>query len=62
MELSKSLIQEIKSSIIQSRESSIRAVDHARVLMYWNLGKHIFEEEQEGKDRAEWGVPYQIIV
>ena len=23
--------------------------------MYWNIGKRIFEEEQEGKDRAEYG-------
>lgn len=55
MELNKSLIQEIKSIITQSRESAIRAIDHARVLMYWNIGKRIFEEEQQGKDRAEYG-------
>ena len=55
MELNKSLIQEIKSIITQSRESAIRAVDHARVLMYWHIGKRIFEEEQQGKDRAEYG-------
>ena len=23
--------------------------------MYWNIGKRIFEEEQEGKDRADYG-------
>jgi len=37
MELNKSLIQEIKLMILQSRETAIRAVDHARVLMYWIL-------------------------
>ena len=23
--------------------------------MYWNLGQRIFEEEQQGKERAEYG-------
>ena len=55
MELNINLIQEIKSIITQSRESAIRAVDHVRVLMYWNIGKRIFKEEQQGKDRAEYG-------
>jgi predicted nuclease of restriction endonuclease-like (RecB) superfamily len=55
MELNKSLVQEIKEIISQSRESAIRAVDHARVLMYWNIGRRIFEEEQQGLDRAEYG-------
>lgn len=55
MELNKSLIQEIKLLILESRESAIRAVDHARVLMYWHIGKRIFEEEQQGLDRAEYG-------
>lgn len=55
MEINKSLIDEIKSIILQNREQAIRAVDHTRVLMYWNIGKRIFEEEQEGKERAEYG-------
>jgi predicted nuclease of restriction endonuclease-like (RecB) superfamily len=55
MELNKSLIQEIKLLILESRESTIRAVDHARALMYWHIGKRIFEEEQQGRSRAEYG-------
>lgn len=39
----------------QSRDNSIRIVDHQRTLMYWHIGKRIFEEEQEGKDRADYG-------
>ncbi|HEY8928628.1 MAG TPA: DUF1016 N-terminal domain-containing protein, partial [Mucilaginibacter sp.] len=23
--------------------------------MYWNIGRRIFEEEQKGKDRADYG-------
>ncbi len=55
MEISKSLIEEIKTIILQGREQAIRDVDHALVLIYWNIGRRIFEEEQEGKDRAEYG-------
>ena len=32
-----------------------RAVDNQRALMYWHIGKRIFEEEQQGKDRADYG-------
>ncbi len=50
-----SIIADIKSIITQSKENAIRAVDHQRTLMYWHIGKRIFEEEQEGKDRADYG-------
>ena len=33
----------------------MRSVDFCRVHMYWNLGKRIFEEEQQGKNRADYG-------
>lgn len=55
MKINKSLIAEIKTLILQSRLQAIQAVDHVRVVMYWNIGKRIFEEEQEGKERAEYG-------
>ena len=55
MQLNHSIILDIKSIIAQSRDRAIRAVDHQRTLMYWHIGKRIFEEEQEGKDRADYG-------
>ena len=55
MQLSPSLVLEVKSIIARSREQAIRAVDHARVLMYWHIGERIFVEEQQGKDRADYG-------
>lgn len=55
MEINKILVDQIKSIISQSRENAIKAVDNARVLMYWKIGERIFEEEQEGKERAEYG-------
>jgi hypothetical protein len=55
MQLNQSIISDIKSIIAQSRDKAIRAVDHQRALMYWHIGKRIFEEEQESKDRADYG-------
>jgi hypothetical protein len=49
------MLSGIKSIITQSKDNAIRAVDHQRTLMYWHIGKRIFEEEQEGKDRADYG-------
>src|SRR3970040_2127338 len=51
----KTFISEIKEIINQSRITAIRNVDFQRVLMYWHIGKSIFEEEQHGKTRAEYG-------
>lgn len=50
-----SLISEIKTIISQSRDQAIRSVDYQRTLMYWHIGQRIFEEEQNGKERAEYG-------
>ena len=41
--------------IIESAQiNAVRSVDFCRVQMYWNLGKRIFEEEQQGKERADY--------
>jgi predicted nuclease of restriction endonuclease-like (RecB) superfamily len=61
MNLNESIITDIQSIISKARESAVRAVDYERVLMYWSIGKRIFEEEQHGKDRAIYGerlIPY----
>ncbi len=55
MIINESIIAQVKKIISQSRDNAIRAVDTQRVLMYWNIGKIIFEEEQQGKERAEYG-------
>jgi predicted nuclease of restriction endonuclease-like (RecB) superfamily len=55
MEISKNIINQIQSIIANANERAIRSVDNERVLMYWQIGKIIFEEEQQGKDRAEYG-------
>jgi len=49
------LIVDIKEIIESSLENAIRKVDHERTLMYWRIGQRIFEEEQQGKERADYG-------
>jgi predicted nuclease of restriction endonuclease-like (RecB) superfamily len=55
MKLSNNIISQIQQVISNAQSSAIRAVDNQRVLMYWQIGKIIFEEQQQGKDRAEYG-------
>ena len=55
MNLSQNLILEIKSLIAKAKEGAIRSVDHHRTVMYWHIGERIFNEEQQGKERADYG-------
>lgn len=55
MKINKDIIHNIQAIIAQAREKAVRSVNHERVLMYWQIGKVIFEEEQGGQDRAEYG-------
>jgi hypothetical protein len=48
-------VNDIKQIIVTSRNQAVRSVDFCRVQMYWNIGRRIFEEEQQGKDRADYG-------
>lgn len=50
-----SLLNDARQIIQEARNNAIRSVDFNRVLMYWRLGKRIFEEEQQGKERADYG-------
>ena len=49
------IITDIRDIILNAKHSAIRVVDYQRTLMYWHIGKRIFEEEQSGKDRADYG-------
>jgi predicted nuclease of restriction endonuclease-like (RecB) superfamily len=55
MHKNQSFISDIKVIINTSRIKAVRAVDNERTLMYWNIGKRIFEEEQQRKNRADYG-------
>lgn len=55
MEINTNILIQIKAIIANAQAKAIVSVDNERVLMYWQIGKVIFEEEQQGKDRAEYG-------
>mgnify|MGYP001560600025 CR=1 FL=1 len=46
----------IKIVLEQARSNAYRAINSAMVNAYWQIGKIIVEEEQKGKERAEYGV------
>jgi predicted nuclease of restriction endonuclease-like (RecB) superfamily len=48
-------VGEIRTIIDNARSAAIRSVNFNRVQMYWNIGKRIVEEEQHGKERADYG-------
>ena len=53
--LTSDILHDARRIIETARKNAIRSVDFSRVQMYWNLGKRIFEEEQQGKERADYG-------
>ena len=55
MLIRKEFIHQIKEIIFQARDNAVRSVDFQRVVMYWHIGKTIFEEEQHGQERATYG-------
>lgn len=46
---------EIKTMLSQARQKAYSAINSAMVEAYWNIGKRIVDEEQNGADRAEYG-------
>lgn len=53
--INNTFINDIRAIINTARSNAMRSVDFQRVQMYWHLGKRIFEEEQQGKQRADYG-------
>lgn len=52
---SSDILDDARKIIEISRSNAVRSVDFCRVQMYWNLGRRIFEEEQQKKERADYG-------
>ena len=55
MKISKNILSDIHSIISRARNNAVRSVNFERVVMYWKIGERIFEEEQQGEQRAEYG-------
>ncbi len=53
--LNDGFVNDVRQIIQSARSNAVRSVDFCRVQMYWNLGRRIFEEEQQGKERADYG-------
>lgn len=58
MELSlnyKNILFDVKQIVLSGRDMAYQATNKAMVMTYWNIGKRIVEDEQNGADRAKYG-------
>ena len=55
MQMKNNLFLTIKEIIIESRSRTFRMVNAALIETYWHIGKTIVEDEQNGKERADYG-------
>lgn len=56
MEISKGgLYADIKSILELAKRNAVRAVNFSMVVAYWEIGKRIVEEDQQGNERANYG-------
>ncbi len=53
--LAQDFVQQIKAIISNAQNNAVRSVNRERVLMYWKIGEKIIVEEQNGKERADYG-------
>ena len=51
----KEFVSEIRALINEARQHVVRSVNTAMVVTYWEIGRRIVEEEQNGQGRAEYG-------
>jgi|SRR3989338_6446618 len=51
----KRTFKNIRDILNKARLSAVKAVNHAMVVAYWEVGRVIVEEEQKGKKRADYG-------
>ena len=49
------LYDTLRQIIYNARQKAYRAINHAMVEAYWNIGRLIVEEEQAGRSRAGYG-------
>lgn len=49
------VLNDIRTIIEQGRQQAYAAAGQAAIVTYWNVGRRIVEEEQQGKERAQYG-------
>lgn len=52
---SDSILHDIRTIIENGRRAAYEAVGHTAIATYWNIGRRIVEEEQDGRARAKYG-------
>ena len=55
LKLHQRLVDDVKLIVEHGMREAYRSVNSVSILTYWNVGKRIVEEEQQGKSRAEYG-------
>ena len=55
MSLNDSFINEVRQIVEQARRQAYTAINSSMVKAYWEMGKRIVEEEQQGQTRANYG-------
>lgn len=50
-----SIINRVSNVIDTARSKIYHTINHTMLETYWNIGKEIIEEEQQGQERAEYG-------
>lgn len=49
------LLEDIGSTLRKARENAIKAINTELVKANWEIGRHIIEYEQQGKEKADYG-------
>ena len=49
------MLERVRSILAGARHGALQAVNSAMVRAYWEVGREILEEEQQGRDRADYG-------
>ena len=53
--ISDSLIADVRSIIEKGRRHAFAVAGQTAIMTYWNVGRRIVEEEQQGNSRAGYG-------
>lgn len=53
--LSDSFLNDVRAIIEQGRQQAYIAVANSQLVTFWNIGRRIVEEDQNGSDRAKYG-------
>lgn len=62
LESYQSVIDDVKEIISTGMENAYNATSRMMVLTYWNIGRRIVEQEQNGNQRAEYGTAMMDVL